>query len=89
MEIPPADAGMHLLGWLPAKTSDTAAARAAAAAGVVAPPISLYAARHRPRPGLILGYACVNARADSRRRAKAGDGTLPEAVKKLAADKRR
>ena len=62
MQIPPADAGMHLLGWLPAKTSDTAAARAVAAAGVVAPPISLYAARQRPRPGLILGYACVNSR---------------------------
>ncbi len=62
VEIPPADAGMHLLGWLPAKADDAAVARAAAAAGVVAPAISLYAARHCPRPALILGYACVNAR---------------------------
>jgi len=33
MEIAPADAGMHLIGWLPAKVSDAEASRAASEAG--------------------------------------------------------
>ncbi len=66
LEVSPADAGMHLVAWLPEGTSDREASSRAAAAGVSAPPLSAYchAAVHGAiaRPALLLGYSAVNAR---------------------------
>jgi GntR family transcriptional regulator / MocR family aminotransferase len=66
LEVSPADAGMHLVAWLPEGTSDREASNRAAAAGVSAPPLSAYchAAIHGAiaRPALLLGYSAVNAR---------------------------
>ena len=45
LEVAPAEAGMHLMGWLPAGVDDRAAARAALARDVDAPPLS-----RLPRP---------------------------------------
>jgi GntR family transcriptional regulator/MocR family aminotransferase len=73
LEISPADAGMHLAGWLPAHISDQEASRKAAAGGVTAPAVSAYSVRHRTSPGLLLGYAALNVR------------QIREGVRKLAA----
>ncbi|MBZ5625463.1 MAG: PLP-dependent aminotransferase family protein [Acidobacteriia bacterium] len=62
LEVPPAEAGMHLVGWLPKSATDCEVSRRAAAAGVSAPAVSLYALRPPARPGLLLGYAAVNGR---------------------------
>jgi GntR family transcriptional regulator/MocR family aminotransferase len=65
LEVAPAEAGMHLMGWLPAGVDDRAAARAALARAVDVPPLSAYRARPtRPsaRGGLMLGYAAYAPR---------------------------
>jgi GntR family transcriptional regulator/MocR family aminotransferase len=56
LEVEPAEAGMHLMGWLPPGSDDQAVARRAAAQGVDAPPLSAFAVEPC-RPGLLLGYA--------------------------------
>jgi GntR family transcriptional regulator/MocR family aminotransferase len=73
LDVAPAEAGMHLVGWLPARAVDSDVSRRAAAAGVSAPPVSLYALGPHPRPGLLLGYAAVNGR------------QIREGIRKLAA----
>ena len=65
LEVAPAEAGMHLMGWLPAGVDDRAAARAAQARGVDVPPLSAYRARpgrRGERGGLMLGYAAYAPR---------------------------
>jgi GntR family transcriptional regulator/MocR family aminotransferase len=60
VEVTPAEAGMHLLGWLPDGVDDREASRAALDHEVDAPPLSGFRARPaRPgeRGGLLLGYA--------------------------------
>jgi len=58
----PAEAGMHLVGWLPPNAVDRGVSRKAAAAGISAPAVSLYALDPYAHPGLLLGYAAVNDR---------------------------
>jgi GntR family transcriptional regulator/MocR family aminotransferase len=63
LHVPPADAGMHLVGWLPEGVDDQAVSRRAAAQGIVAVPLSAYTlAAHCP-PALVLGYTALNERA--------------------------
>jgi GntR family transcriptional regulator/MocR family aminotransferase len=62
VEAAPAEAGMHLVAWLPKGASDVRASAAAAANGIIAPAISGYSMRYRTRPALLLGYACVSPR---------------------------
>jgi len=62
LEISPADAGMHLVAWLPPGSSDREVARRAAAAGVSAPPLSAYSLAAPVRPGLLLGYSSIPSR---------------------------
>ena len=57
LTVAPAEAGMHLLGWLPEGADDAAAADKAAAAGVSTPALSRYAMAARLQPALLLGYA--------------------------------
>jgi GntR family transcriptional regulator/MocR family aminotransferase len=56
LEVRPAEAGMHLVGWLPQGQDDRAASLRAAEDGVEAPPLSAYAALPPRRGGLLLGY---------------------------------
>jgi len=60
LEIAPAEAGMHLVGWLPAGIDDTTISQRAARAGVDAPALSSYALEPLSRGGLLLGYAAVD-----------------------------
>ncbi len=63
LEVPPDDAGLHLMAWLkpgPAeKLGDRGAAEAAAAAGIAVSPLSDYFIGTPDRQGLLLGYAAV------------------------------
>lgn len=61
MHIVGADAGMHLVGLLPANVKDVAVAESAAAAGLSAIPLSSCYLKTPRRGGLILGYANTDA----------------------------
>jgi GntR family transcriptional regulator / MocR family aminotransferase len=63
LDVRPAEAGMHLVGWLPAGIDDVTAAQRAAAHGVGVQPLSLYSIEPLQRAGLLLGYAAVDTRA--------------------------
>jgi GntR family transcriptional regulator/MocR family aminotransferase len=62
LEVKAAEAGMHLVGWLPKKVSDKTASEKAALYGVEAVPLSAYSSHHLPRGGLVLGYTALNTR---------------------------
>jgi GntR family transcriptional regulator/MocR family aminotransferase len=65
LEVGPAEAGMHLMGWLPEGVDDRAAARAALGREIDALPLSGYRARpagRGARGGLMLGYAAYTPR---------------------------
>ncbi len=59
LDVRPAEAGMHLVGWLPEGADDREAARRAAAKGVEATALSMYGSEPSQRGGLLLGYAAV------------------------------
>jgi len=59
LDVRPAEAGMHLVGWLPGGTDDREASRRAAAEGVEATALSLHGIEPPQRRGLLLGYAAV------------------------------
>jgi GntR family transcriptional regulator/MocR family aminotransferase len=61
LEVRPAEAGMHLMGWLPPGVDDDTAARAAAEHGVDALALSAHALERPARGGLLLGYAAFDA----------------------------
>jgi GntR family transcriptional regulator/MocR family aminotransferase len=56
LEVKTADAGMHLVGWLPDGVSDKAISGKAAEKDLKLAPISAYCAKKLRRGGLILGY---------------------------------
>ncbi len=62
LEVSPGEGGMQLPAFLPPDADDVAAARAAAAAGVTAPPLSMYHLDAPRRRGLHLGFAGVPER---------------------------
>lgn len=62
LEVPAADAGLHLIGWIDEATTATAVLRAASAAGVELTPTSLFGVREPRREGVILGYAPFSAK---------------------------
>jgi GntR family transcriptional regulator / MocR family aminotransferase len=59
LDVSTAEAGMHLVGWLPPGVDDVEASRQAAAHGVEAPPLSLYSLEPPRHGGLLLGYTAV------------------------------
>ena len=72
IEVAPAEAGMHLVGWLPKSVSDKEATAKASQHGVEAAALSAFSANKQPRGGLVLGYTGVNSR------------QIKEGVKRLA-----
>lgn len=60
LEVRPADAGLHLVGWLPDDADDATLAERAAAHGVETVPLSRYALGASGPRGLILGYAALD-----------------------------
>lgn len=59
VEISPAEAGLHLIGWL-TNGDDRLISKQLASHGVYAAPISVYSSLPLSRRGLILGYAGIN-----------------------------
>lgn len=59
LDVEPAEAGMHLMGWLPPGCDDLEASQRAARAGVDALRLSFFALERPRRGGLLLGYAGV------------------------------
>jgi GntR family transcriptional regulator/MocR family aminotransferase len=59
LEVKEAEAGMHLMGWLPDGADDEVASARALAHGVLAHPVSPLHAGPPSRPGLLLGYAAA------------------------------
>jgi GntR family transcriptional regulator/MocR family aminotransferase len=59
LDVRPAEAGMHLVGWLHEGADDREAARRAAAQSVETTALSLYGVEPTQRGGLLLGYAAV------------------------------
>jgi GntR family transcriptional regulator/MocR family aminotransferase len=60
LDIESQESGMHLIGWLPRRTSDRTASTRAAQVGVYADPLSHFTVRAQIRPGLILGFAAFD-----------------------------
>ena len=56
LDVKKAEAGMHIVGWLPDGVSDKAISLKAAEQSLKLAPISAYCAKKLPRGGLILGY---------------------------------
>jgi GntR family transcriptional regulator / MocR family aminotransferase len=73
LEVKKADAGMHLVGWLPEGVSDKAISTRAAGQNLKLAPISAYCAKNLRRGALILGYTAFEK------------NQIKEGVKKLKA----
>ena len=87
LEVPPSDAGMHLIGWLRGPLSEHTASARAAAADVIVQPLSSFALAAQPRKGLVLGYSGIRpsliwrgARVLGEVLRKASDGSVGAAV---------
>jgi GntR family transcriptional regulator/MocR family aminotransferase len=62
LEVPAAETGLHLMGWLPPGADDQLAATAARRQGIEVMPLSSLTIEHASRPGLVLGYAPFGGR---------------------------
>jgi GntR family transcriptional regulator / MocR family aminotransferase len=60
LEVKKADAGMHLVGWLPEGVDDQIIAEKAAEKGLKLAPISSYSQTKLPRGGFVLGYTAFD-----------------------------
>jgi GntR family transcriptional regulator/MocR family aminotransferase len=60
LEVAPAEAGMHLIGWLPPGVDDRDVSRRAAEANLKIAPVSAYCINQNLRGGLLLGYTAFN-----------------------------
>ncbi|HEX8457034.1 MAG TPA: PLP-dependent aminotransferase family protein [Pyrinomonadaceae bacterium] len=72
LDAAPAEAGMHLMGWLPRGIDDRDVSRRAAEANLKIAPVSAYCIGQQLRGGLLLGYTAFNER------------QIKQGVKKLA-----
>ncbi len=61
LEVSPAEAGLHLIGWLPEGQDDRTAAARAAEQGMKTQPLSQYKIERGGKTGLLLGYAAVSS----------------------------
>ena len=62
LEVAPAEAGMHIIGWLPQGISDREVSRRAAETELNLAPVSAYCINQKLRGGLLLGYAAYNGK---------------------------
>jgi GntR family transcriptional regulator/MocR family aminotransferase len=60
LEVTQADAGMHLVGWLPKGVDDLKTSKKLAEHGLRAAPVSSYCVGKPERRGLLLGYTAFN-----------------------------
>jgi GntR family transcriptional regulator/MocR family aminotransferase len=74
IDIRPAEAGLHLVGWLPPGVSDRPAAAALKGEGVEALAFSPHYIRSTERDALLLGYAAFDSAGHPPRGGKDGNG---------------
>jgi GntR family transcriptional regulator/MocR family aminotransferase len=60
LEVAPAEAGLHLIGWLPDGVGDREVSRRAAQASLNIARVSAYCINQKLRGGLLLGYTAFN-----------------------------
>lgn len=72
IQIIDAEAGLHVVGWLPVGVDDQEVSSLAATAGIVAQPLTSNALAPLPRGGLVLGYAALD------------EATILEGVRRLS-----
>lgn len=84
LDVAPAAAGLHLLGWLPPGVSDVAAERAAVDAGLMVAALSRYAVARPARGALMLGYAAFTPAAIARAMERLGRLLAPLAASRRA-----
>jgi GntR family transcriptional regulator/MocR family aminotransferase len=80
LELKPAPAGTHLVGFVPPGAQDAVWAGAAAAADIETIALSNYYLRRVPRGGLILGYAAYGREATRSAIQKLGKALRPLAT---------
>lgn len=76
LEISKAEAGMHLVGWLPEGVSDKDVSQKASEMNLKVAPVSAYCHQETLRGGLLLGYAAF-----TEKQIKLGIKTLTESIK--------
>lgn len=59
LSVPAPEAGLHVVGWLPADQDDRRVAAMAAQYAVEAPPLTPFGIEPVANPGLLLGYAAI------------------------------
>lgn len=62
LEVAPAEAGMHLIGWLPEGVGDGEVSRRAKEAELNLAPVSAYCISQKLRGGLLLGYTAYDGK---------------------------
>lgn len=72
LEVAPAEAGMHLIGWLPSRLDDRDVSHRVGEANMRIAPLSAYCLNQKLRGGLLLGYTAFNEK------------QIKQGVKKLA-----
>jgi GntR family transcriptional regulator/MocR family aminotransferase len=78
LDVPPAESGMHLIGWLPAGVDDGEVSRRAAEENLRISPISELCIEERLRGGLFLGYTTFGEK-----QIKAGVKTLARVLREF------
>src|SRR5262249_8116759 len=73
LDLQAVESGMHLVGWLPEGVDDQTASMHAAGVGIIARPLSAFAAAPVRRGGVLLGYAALRP------------GQIREGVRRLSA----
>lgn len=59
IDLPPSEAGMHLIGWLPPNANDYEISQLTLGHGIELPPLSAYSTRPLLRSGLLFGYSAL------------------------------
>jgi GntR family transcriptional regulator/MocR family aminotransferase len=81
IEVEPADAGMHVIGWLTRELDDAHVAAVAARYGIQLTPISNYYTHRPDRQGLMFGYTSL-----TERQIRVGVNRLREALRQGVAE---
>jgi len=60
VDVKSADAGLHLIGWLPESVDDNHAVEQLFQEDIITRPLSFYCSKRKLRPGLLLGFAAFD-----------------------------
>ncbi|HEX3681115.1 MAG TPA: PLP-dependent aminotransferase family protein [Bryobacteraceae bacterium] len=84
IELEPAEAGLHAVGWLKRGVDEQAVTHCAAAAGVELPVLSNFGRTALMRPGVVFGFASFSEKQIRRAAKKLGSALRSKAVSSVA-----